>query len=129
MRVSTPQARHAVGSIATTRTKTKGSGLRWKIVSLNLTNLIAAHCIVDKLGGDSTCGMFCLFDGHGGRQVSEYCAERFPVEFKKEMAKSPADLNKTILDIFAKIDKELKLIDADGCGSTACCAITRREGS
>lgn len=36
---------------------------------------------------------------------------------------------KTITDVFAKIDKELKLIDADGCGSTACCVITRKEGS
>ena len=27
-----------------------------------------------------------------------------------------------------QIDKELRLIDADGCGSTACVAIVRKEG-
>lgn len=25
------------------------------------------HCIVDKLAGDETCGLFAIFDGHGGR--------------------------------------------------------------
>lgn len=38
------------------------------------------HCILDKAGGDPTCGFFGLFDGHGGRQVSDHCAERFPSE-------------------------------------------------
>lgn len=87
------------------------------------------HCIVDGIVGDSSCGLYCVFDGHGGKQVSEYCSERFPVEFKKELQKPQADLCKVITDVFAKVDKELKLIDADGCGSTACLAITRREGA
>ena len=40
--------------------------------------------------------------------------------FKKEMVKNPADLTKAITDVFEKMDKELRLLDADGCGSTAC---------
>lgn len=87
------------------------------------------NCIVDKVAGDNTCGLFCIFDGHGGKQVSEYCAERFPTEIRKELQKQPADLCKTLTDVFAKIDRELQLIDSAGCGSTACVAITRKEGS
>ena len=44
------------------------------------------HCCVDKVG-DPTCGLFAIFDGHGGKQVSEYCAERFPDELRKELRK------------------------------------------
>ena len=49
--------------------------------------------------------------------------------FKKEMVKNPADLTKAITDVFEKMDKELRLLDADGCGSTACVAIVRKEGA
>lgn len=55
--------------------------------------------------------------------------ERFPIEMKKELVKNPADLTQAILDVFAKINNELRLIDSDGCGSTACVAIVRKEGA
>jgi len=87
------------------------------------------HCIVDKLAGDATCGLFCIFDGHGGRQVSDHCAERFPDVFKKAMAGNPPDLIKPITEVFDKVDKELRLLDSDGCGSTAVCAVIRKEGN
>lgn len=48
--------------------------------------------IKDKLGGDSTCGLFAVFDGHGGKQVADHCAERLPEELKKEVMKTPGDL-------------------------------------
>jgi len=34
------------------------------------------YSIHDRFGGDPTCGFFAIFDGHGGKQVSEHCAER-----------------------------------------------------
>lgn len=43
------------------------------------------HCIVDKMGGDNSCGLFAIFDGHGGKQVSDHCADRFPAELRKEL--------------------------------------------
>lgn len=64
---------------------------------------ILVHCIVDKIGGDPNCGLFAIFDGHGGKQVSEYCAERFPIEIRKELQKSPTDLCKPLTDVFAKV--------------------------
>jgi len=61
--------------------------------------------------------------------VSDYCAERFPIEVRKELLKSPADLTQPLIDIFGRINNELRLIDSDGCGSTACIAIVRKEGA
>ena len=64
-----------------------------------------------------------------GRQVSDYLAERFPIEIKKELMKNPADLTQPITDVFNRINNELRLIDSDGCGSTACVALVRKEGA
>ena len=112
------------------RTRTSVSVPKWKTVSnpFTITYFSLAHCIVDKVAGDPSCGLFCIFDGHGGRQVSDHCAERFPTLINKELMKNPADLTKSIQDVFAKVDAELRLLDADGCGSTACCCIVRKEG-
>ena len=35
---------------------------KYFIYHLNL-----AHCIMDKIAGDASCGLFAIFDGHGGR--------------------------------------------------------------
>ena len=87
----------------TKKKKTQGSDPKWKTVSSNTFNHLLAHCIVDKLGNDPNCGLFAIFDGHGGKQVSEYCAERFPIELRKELQKSPNDLCKPLADIFSKV--------------------------
>jgi len=60
--------------------------------------------------------------------VSDHCAERFPVEIRKEMQKAPTDVCTVLTTVFGKIDNELRLLDADGCGSTACVAVIRKEG-
>ena len=61
--------------------------------------------------------------------MSDHCAARFPSEFKKALVGNPSDLVKPITDVFEKIDKELRLLDSDGCGSTAVVAVTRKEGA
>ena len=61
------------------------------------------HCIVDKMGGDNSCGLFAIYDGHGGKRVSDHCADRFPIELRKELQKNPQDLCKPIIDIFSKV--------------------------
>ena len=34
-----------------------------------------------------TCGLFAIFDGHGGKSVADHCAERIPEEMRKEVMK------------------------------------------
>jgi len=46
-------------------------------------------------------------------------------EFRKEIAKTPGDLSNCIETVFAKIDNECRLIDAENCGSTALVSIVR----
>lgn len=84
---------------------------------------------MDRCNNDASCGLFAVFDGHGGRQVSDHLQERFPAEFKKELAKNPGDLSGPLTSIFTKLDNELRLIDSDGCGSTACVCVIRKEGN
>jgi len=45
-----------------------------------------------------------VFDGHGGKQVSEHCSEAFPIEFRKELQKKPQDLYAVYESVFQKID-------------------------
>ena len=58
------------------------------------------HCHQDKVAGDQTCGLFGVFDGHGGRHVAEHCAETFPIELGKELRKSPQDLYQVLEGTF-----------------------------
>ena len=122
----------------TRRTLTEDIAHRWKTVSTSQTIFVRyltvflclAHCAIDKLTpSEPSSGLWCIFDGHGGRQVSDYCESRFPIEWKKEMMKNPSNLEQPLTNSFAKINNELRLLDADGCGSTACVAVTRKEGN
>ena len=85
--MNTILTRRACKNSHTRKTGIRGLGRRWKTVRnlFTFAYLSLAHCIVDKLGGDPNCGLFAIFDGHGGKQVSEYCAERFPIECRKEL--------------------------------------------
>lgn len=82
----------------------------------------------DNFGGDSTCGFFGVFDGHGGRTVSDYVKDRVPEELRKTLKmKKPSDLVQTFEDVFVKVDAELRLMDAENTGSTGCVALLRME--
>lgn len=70
--------------------------------------------------------------------MADHIAERIPEEIRKEIAKNPTgDLTKSIESVFLKvnifkflnsvlqIDNELRLIDSDQTGSTACVVLIR----
>lgn len=88
------------------------------------------YCCVDNFAGDVTWGLFAVFDGHGGSTVSEYLKERFPEELRDRIQyENPSDLVSVIEETFEKIDKEIKMIDSDQWGSTACVAVIRMESA
>ena len=72
------------------------------------------YCCNDNFAGDVTCGLFGVFDGHGGSSVSEYLKERFPEELQTRIQyENPSDLVNIIEETFEKIDKEVKMLDSD----------------
>ena len=48
-------------------------------------------------------------------------------ELRKEISKSTGDLSLALETVFAKIDNECRIIDAENCGSTACVAVVKQE--
>lgn len=64
---------------------------------------IIAHIAKDKVGGDPTCGVFAIFDGHGGRQVADHCQERMGDEMRKEIAKTSGDLSAALELVFLRV--------------------------
>jgi len=68
--------------------------------------------VKDKLNNDANCGVFAVFDGHGGKHVADHVAERMPEEIRKELAKCPGDLGPAIEQVFLRvITKGLYFID------------------
>jgi serine/threonine protein phosphatase PrpC len=87
------------------------------------------YCHMDKVSGDPSCGFFGVFDGHGGRMVAEHCAETAIPEFRKELTTQPADLYQALESVFARLDKQVSMMDSEHTGSTACVAVARREAN
>ena len=50
-----------------------------------------------------------------------------PDEMRKEVMKNTGDLCKPLEDVFLRIDNELRLLDAEQAGSTACVCLVRQE--
>ena len=75
---------------------------QWKIVRMIYMTIIA-YCIRDRVGNDPNCGIFAVFDGHGGKQVAEHLKERMPDELKREISKTPGDLCHMIESTFLKV--------------------------
>jgi serine/threonine protein phosphatase PrpC len=66
--------------------------------------IFLAYCIKDKLGNDPNVGLFAIFDGHGGKQVADHCAERIHEELRKEIAKNAStDLSQSIEQVFLRV--------------------------
>ena len=57
------------------------------------------------MNNDPNLGLFGVFDGHGGRQVADHCAERVPDELRKEISKCPGDLSLALESVFLRVNK------------------------
>lgn len=83
---------------------------------------------MDQFGGFTKQGFFGVFDGHGGKEVSEYCANRMHEVFLKLMKEAALKgPEKCLEEAFVKVDAETRLLDAENTGSTACVAFITIE--
>ena len=73
--------------------------------------------VIENLNGDPNKILFCLFDGHGGGQVSKYLQENFGNYIKKIL--NCGDYLKGFCDLFKIIDQDIKALNIPKVGSTA----------
>ncbi len=82
---------------------------------------------IDNFNNNPNSILFCLFDGHGGVQVSKYLQENFPIFFKKILPNEYIELK--IIDLFPEIDNILKENNFYQVGSTACIIYITKENN
>ena len=82
---------------------------------------------IDNFNNNPNSILFCLFDGHGGVQVSKYLQENFPIFFKKILPNEYLELK--IIDLFPEIDNKLKENNFYQVGSTACIIYITKENN
>ena len=73
--------------------------------------------------------LFCLFDGHGGGEVSKFLQENFPKLMKEILPINNENANIKLNNLFFKIDNKIKENSFYQVGSTACIVyITKENG-
>ena len=79
------------------------------------------------INGDPDKALFCLFDGHGGDQVSKFLQNNF-IKYFKEMLPFN-NINQDLINLFKKLDEKIKELNCYQVGSTACIIyITKEKG-
>ena len=80
-----------------------------------------------NLNGDENNSLFCLFDGHGGSEVSSYLQSNFADFFKKSLPFNSSEKLLFFTELFNEIDKNLKELSFSEMGSTAVIAYIKKE--
>jgi len=83
--------------------------------------------VVQNINGNKNSHLFCLFDGHGGANVSQFLQENFYKYFKEMLPMSNPQEN--FKELFNIIDSKIKDLNLLNIGSTACIIyITKENG-
>ena len=83
--------------------------------------------VVQNINGDRNSHLFCLFDGHGGANVSQYLQENFHKYFKDILPLS--NPQKNFKELFSTVDNKIKDLNLLNMGATACIIyITKENG-
>ena len=79
-------------------------------------------------GGDEFGCLFCVFDGHGGKEVAQFAGERFVEIFKNVPAFKSKDYGKALEDSIYKLDEEIKNKEfGTDTGATACTLFVTKD--
>ena len=83
--------------------------------------------VVQNINGDKNSHLFCLFDGHGGVNVSQFLQDNFYKYFKEMLPMSNPQEN--FRELFNIVDNKVKDLNVLNIGSTACIIyITKENG-
>ena len=82
---------------------------------------------IENLNGDKNNMLFCLFDGHGGGEVSTYLQNNFSNHMKNNFPFIPDEKLYFFTELFKDIDKKLKDLNYFEVGSTAVIVYITKE--
>ena len=82
-----------------------------------------------NINGDPNRSLFCLFDGHGGEQVSKFLQNNFIKYFKEMIPSDNTNIKENLINLFKVLDEKIKDLNCYQIGSTACIIyITKENG-
>ena len=83
--------------------------------------------VIQNIKGDPNSSLFCLFDGHGGGEVSKFLQQNFYQYFKEMLPFN--NIRDNLVSLFSKVDSKIKEMDYFNVGATACIIyITKENG-
>ena len=83
--------------------------------------------VIQNIKGDPNSSLFCLFDGHGGDQVSKFLQQNFCQYFKEMLPFN--NVRDNLVSLFNNVDSKIKEKDFFNVGATACIIyITKENG-
>eukprot|EP00293_Proteomonas_sulcata_P010852 CAMPEP_0184307608 /NCGR_PEP_ID=MMETSP1049-20130417/16319_1 /TAXON_ID=77928 /ORGANISM="Proteomonas sulcata, Strain CCMP704" /LENGTH=254 /DNA_ID=CAMNT_0026620133 /DNA_START=485 /DNA_END=1249 /DNA_ORIENTATION=+ len=85
------------------------------------------HVIQIPFMGDSNCGFFAVYDGHGGKEVADIVSRELHQYLEKELKASEKSVRDCFVTAYEKMDARLKF-DALYMGATAVTCLIRNEG-
>ena len=85
--------------------------------------------VIENLNDDENNLLFCIFDGHGGGEVSTYLQNNFADHMKNHFPFTPNDKTLFFSDLFRDIDKKLKDLKYFEVGSTAVIVYITKENN
>ena len=80
---------------------------------------------IENLNGDPNKILFCLFDGHGGGEVSKFLQENFATYLKKMLPFK--NYFAEITQLFKILDEKIRLLNKPKTGSTATIVYIERQ--
>ena len=83
---------------------------------------------IDGFNNDNNTGIFCIFDGHGGTEVSTYLQKNI-INYFREFFLENIDIENNLIELFKIIDDKLNEPFYNTLGSTACIVYITKENS
>ena len=81
---------------------------------------------IDGFNNNNNIGIFCLFDGHGGREVSTYLQKNI-INYFKDFLMEESDMEQNLINLYQIIDEKFNDEFYKLIGSTACIVYITKE--
>jgi len=89
------------------------------------------HTVIDPFGPvpglDDFWAFYAVYDGHGGRDATDYCESKLDGLILAELMSNGGDAPAALTTAYAKIDSQLALLGAWSHGTTATTALIQRR--